>query len=88
MIQQAERLPAVLTAMDGRLGAIIAKPLCPRENRDASLVIVQARKGARGAFRLAAPLILHKGAVHDKDCDHYTPQVASILRDGAALPLA
>ncbi|WP_371169465.1 tRNA1(Val) (adenine(37)-N6)-methyltransferase [Aliiroseovarius sp. 2305UL8-7] len=88
IIQQAERLPAVLNALDDRVGSVIVKPLSPRINRDASLVIVQARKGARGALRLAAPLILHQGMTHETDRDHYTPQVAAILRDGAALPLA
>lgn len=87
LIQQAERLPAVLCAMDDRLGSIVVKPLCPRVGRPASLVIVQARKGAKGAFRLAAPLIVHQGMAHEKDCDHYMPDVAAILREGAALPL-
>lgn len=87
LIQQSERLPAVLGAMDDRLGAIVVKPLCPRVGRPASLVILQARKGAKGAFRLAAPLILHQGIAHEKDCDHYMPDVAVILREGAALPL-
>ncbi|MCI2395432.1 methyltransferase [Aliiroseovarius sediminis] len=87
LIQHAERLPEVLGAIDSRLGAVVVKPLCPRIGRAASLVIVQARKGARGAFRLAAPLILHKGAAHTMDRDHYTPDVAAILRRGAALTL-
>lgn len=87
LIQQAERLPAVLGAMDHRLGAVVVKPLCPRVGRPASLVIVQARKGAKGAFRLSAPLILHQGATHAQDRDHYMPDVAAILRDGAALSL-
>lgn len=88
LIQNAERLPEVLGAMDTRLGAAIVKPLCPRIGRAASLVIVQARKGARGAFRLAAPLVLHEGANHTADREHYTPGITAILRHGAALPLS
>ncbi|MCK8464632.1 methyltransferase [Aliiroseovarius sp. S1339] len=87
LIQNAERLPEVLAAMDSRLGSVVVKPLCPRIGRAASLVIVQARKGGRGAFRLAAPLILHEGIMHEADRDHYTPEVAAILRTGAALSL-
>ena len=88
LIQNAEWLPEVLTAMAHRLGAAVVKPLCPRVGRPASLVIVQARKGARGAFRLSAPLILHEGIKHEADRDHYTPEVSAILRTGAALSLA
>ncbi|MDE9449557.1 methyltransferase [Aliiroseovarius sp. Z3] len=87
LIQNAERLPEVMSAMDNRLGSVVAKPLSPRIGRAASLVIVQARKGSRGAFRLAAPLVLHEGAHHMADREHYTPEVAGILRDGAALTL-
>jgi tRNA1(Val) A37 N6-methylase TrmN6 len=84
IIQQAERLPSVLNALDDRLGDIAVKPLCAREARAASLVIVQARKGAKGAFRLLPPAILHKGMHHSSDCDHYTPEISAVLREGAA----
>ncbi|MHA6266038.1 methyltransferase [uncultured Aliiroseovarius sp.] len=87
LVQNAERLPEVMRAMDDRLGSVLVKPLCPRNGRAATLVLVQARKGGRGAFRLAAPLILHEGATHEADRDHYTPEVSAILRDGMALPL-
>ncbi len=87
MIQKAERLPEILAAMDDRLGSILVKPLCPREGRAAVLVLVQARKGGRGAFRLATPLVLHDGSEHVGDAESYRPEVSAILRDGAALPL-
>ncbi|MBV7379739.1 tRNA1(Val) (adenine(37)-N6)-methyltransferase [Maritimibacter dapengensis] len=87
LIQKAERLPEVLKAMDDRLGSVLVKPLLPREGRAAVLVLVQARKGGRGAFRLAAPLILHDGAEHVGDVESYRREVSAILRDGAHLPL-
>ncbi len=87
MIQKAERLPEILAGMDARLGSVLVKPICPREGRAAILVLVQARKGGRGAFRLAAPLILHEGAEHSGDRESYRREVSAILRDGAALPL-
>lgn len=87
MIQKAERLPEIMDALDDRLGSVLVKPLCPRIGRVTSLIIVQARKGGRGAFRLAAPLILHEGPQHVGDVEHYTPEVSAILRDGSALPL-
>lgn len=87
LIQKPERLPEVLAAMDDRLGSVLVKPLSPRAGRASSLIIVQARKGGRGAFRLAAPLILHEGPQHIGDVEHYTPEVSAILRDRHAFPL-
>ena len=87
MIQKAERLPEILRAMDDRLGSILVKPLCPREGRAAVLVLVQARKGGRGAFRLATPLVLHDGTEHVGDKESYRREVSVILREAAALPL-
>ncbi|GKY86211.1 tRNA1(Val) (adenine(37)-N6)-methyltransferase [Sinisalibacter aestuarii] len=87
MIQKAERLPEILNGMDERLGSVLVKPLSPREGRAAVLVLVQARKGGRGAFRLAAPLVLHAGDEHSGDRESYRPEVSAILREGAHLPL-
>lgn len=87
MIQKAERLQEILSAMDSRLGSVLVKPLAPREGRAAALVLVQARKGGRGAFKLAAPLVLHDGNAHVDDRENYRPEVNAILRAGAALPL-
>lgn len=87
VIQKAERLPEILSGMDDRLGSVLVKPLSPRDGRAAVLVLVQARKGGRGAFRLAAPLVLHEGAEHLGDKESYRPDVTSILREGASLPL-
>ncbi|EAQ14198.1 tRNA1(Val) A37 N6-methylase TrmN6 [Maritimibacter alkaliphilus HTCC2654] len=87
IIQKAERLPEILRGFDDRMGSILVKPLLPREGRAAVLILVQARKGGRGEFRLASPLILHDGAEHVGDSESYRREVSAILRDGAALPL-
>jgi tRNA1(Val) A37 N6-methylase TrmN6 len=87
MVQRVERLPSIFKAMEPRLGSIVAKPLCPREGRAATLVLIAARKGGRGEFRLGAPLILHDGAEHGSDGDDYRPEACAILRDGAHLPM-
>lgn len=87
MIQKAERLPEIMRAMDDRLGSLLVKPLAPRQGRAAVLVLVQARKGGRGEFRLATPMVLHEGAEHDGDRESYRPEVGAILRRGAALPM-
>lgn len=87
IIQDAERLPALLAALDGRLGAIKLLPLAPRIGRPAHLVILQARKGARAAAQLLAPIVMHEGAAHESDKESYTQQIRAVLRDGARLPI-
>jgi tRNA1(Val) A37 N6-methylase TrmN6 len=84
MIHLAERLPALLGALEGRASATVL-PLCPRAGRTATRVIVQMRKGGRAPFRLLAPLVIHDGERHDGDRDSFTPEVQAILRDGARL---
>lgn len=84
-IHRAERLPDLLAAMAPRLGSIQVCPLHPRSGRDANLVLVRARKNGRAAFRLHAPILLHKGAAHAGDGESYTSQIRAVLRDGAPL---
>lgn len=86
MIQQADRLPDLLGALDARLGATEVLPLAPREGRPAHLVILRAIKGRRTPFRLNAPLILHQGDRHLSDAEDYRPEVADVFRNVAALP--
>ncbi|HUF86520.1 MAG TPA: methyltransferase [Thermohalobaculum sp.] len=87
VIHRAERVPELLRLLDGPAGAIALKPLVPRAGRAAGRVIAQARKGARGPFRLLAPLVLHAGAAHLRDTDDFSPEAAAILRGAAALDL-
>lgn len=85
LVHRAERLPEILTHLTGPAGAVAVRPLAPRAGRPAGRVLVQARKGARSPFRLLAPLVLHAGAEHPGDRDHFTPAAQAILRDAAAL---
>lgn len=86
-IQKAERLPELLAALDARFGSLLVQPLAPRAGRPASLVLLQARKGGRGAFRLAAPIVMHEGEAHEGDRESYSATIRAVLRDGASLPL-
>ncbi|WP_456388758.1 tRNA1(Val) (adenine(37)-N6)-methyltransferase [Profundibacter sp.] len=88
VIQDAGRLPALLAAIDQRLGGIKILPLAPRIGRPAHLVIVQARKGARAAPQLLAPVVMHEGVAHDGDRESYTSRIRAVLRKGAALTLS
>ena len=85
MIQRIDRLPEMLIACDRRLGSIEVLPLAARVGRAPELLILRARKSGRAAFRLHAPLILHKGERHEVDGDSYQPCIAAILRKGEAL---
>lgn len=87
VIHRAARLGDILSALDGRMGSVRILPVAPRAGRAALSVIVQARKGGRAPLRLVAPLVLHAGDRHPGDRDHFTPEAAAILRDGAALDL-
>jgi tRNA1(Val) A37 N6-methylase TrmN6 len=87
VVQRSERLPALFAALDDRVGDIALLPLVARKGRPAKLVILQARKGAKGPFRLLPPFVLHKGKRHERDGDSYTDQAQDILRKGGALPL-
>ena len=85
VIQRAERLPALLAALEGRLGCTEVLPVAPRAGRPARLVILRARQGRRGPFRLLAPLVLHEGAHHERDGESFGPAAQAVLREGAAL---
>lgn len=85
MIHLAERLPAILTRLDGRAGAVTVLPVVARTGRAAGRVLVQARKGARAPFRLLAPLVMHDGDHHARDGNDFSQRAQALLRDGAAL---
>ncbi len=87
MIQRADRLADLLAGCDARLGDLRLLPLAPRVGRPAELVILRARKGARGDLRLLAPLVLHEGDRHERDGDSYRAEIAEVLRGGGLLPV-
>ena len=85
VIQVPEQLPSLLAELEGR-AAIRIQPLAPRDGRDASRVIVLARKGGGTPASLAAPTILHRGDRHETDRESYTDAAQAVLRDGAPWP--
>lgn len=84
-IHRVERLPDLIRALPHDMGSIEVLPIAPRIGRAPELVILRARKGGRGAFRLNAPLVMHEGDMHLEDGDSYVPAIRAVLRDGAAL---
>lgn len=87
LIQRTERLPDCLAALDDRVGSVAVLPLAPRQGRPAKLVVLQAKKGGRGAFRMLAPIVLHDGERHLSDGESYSETARDVLRRGAAMPM-
>lgn len=85
MVQRMARLPEVLAAIDARLGAVTVQPLAAREGRAAELFLLRARKGDKSLFRLLFPLVLHEGEMHVQGMKDFRPEIAAVLREGAAL---
>jgi tRNA1Val (adenine37-N6)-methyltransferase len=85
LICGTDGVPVVLAALPPKLGSAAILPLAARDGRPALRIILQARKGGKAAFRLLAPLVLHRGPAHDGDRESYTPEANAVLREGADL---
>lgn len=87
IIQAADRLPDLCAALQARAGDVVVLPIVPRQGRRAGRVILRARKGGKGPFRLASPFVMHDGDTHQADGDDYAAAARAVLRDGADLIL-
>lgn len=85
LILKADRLADALAAVQPPMGSVEITPLAPRAGRAAELVLLRARKDGRAALKLHAPVVLHAGDAHARDAEGYTPEIAAVLRAGAAL---
>jgi tRNA1(Val) A37 N6-methylase TrmN6 len=77
LIQRAQRLSEILSALEGRLGGVEIFPIRPHADADARRIIVRARKGSKAPLKLRRGLDLHP-ALSGKD--KYTPEAESTLR--------
>ncbi|MGB0507421.1 MAG: tRNA1(Val) (adenine(37)-N6)-methyltransferase [Pikeienuella sp.] len=84
VIHLAEQLPHILAGLKGA-GDIAVLPLQSRIGRAAKRVIVTARKGAKGPFRLAPAFVLHEGERHLRDEVDFSIEAQAVLRDGEPL---
>jgi len=82
LIQRAQRLPEILSALEGRLGGVRVYPIRPYANAGARRIIVQARKGSRAPLSLLMGLDLHADV---NAGDKYTPEAEAILRGEALI---
>ncbi|MCT8331013.1 tRNA1(Val) (adenine(37)-N6)-methyltransferase [Albidovulum sediminis] len=85
VIQSADRLADMLDLKGA--GSITILPVAPRTGRDATRVILRARKGGRAPLRLLAPFILHTGDRHERDGESFTPAAQAVLRSGLGIPV-
>jgi tRNA1Val (adenine37-N6)-methyltransferase len=86
MIHRADRLGHVLGHMQECFGSLQVLALHPRAGRDASLILIRARKLGRSPTRILAPVILHALPEHQSDEPDYAPEINEVLRDGMAMP--
>ena len=78
-------LPPLLASLEGRAGGFEILPLAARTGRQASRVILWARKGGSAPLVMHFPLVIHDGERHVRDGDDHSAAARQILRDGAAL---
>ncbi|MDD9730105.1 methyltransferase [Mameliella sp. AT18] len=84
-IQRAERLPDLIVAMQGRLGALELLPLLPREGRPPRLILLRGRKEGRAPFRFHAGAVIHAGDRHEEPGNRYTARFEAIMIQAAPL---
>lgn len=84
VIHRAERLPILLSVLDGRLGGLRIIPLQPRQEQAAGRVIVTGRKGSKAPLILEAPFCIHAGTHHRGDFQDLTPEASAILKTGTS----
>ena len=80
-IHRPEALPALLAAAEGRLGAVVVRPVQARHGGDAIRILFAGVKGSRAPLRLAPPLALHgpDGA--------FTPEAEALHRGEALIDM-
>lgn len=79
LIHRADRLAALLAALEGRAGGVAVLPVHARAGEDAIRVVMRARKGSRAPMRLRPPLVLHEAD------GRFTAQGEAIHRGAAIL---
>lgn len=80
-VHRADRIDALIGHLAGQMGEIVIFPLWPAPRRDASRVLVRARKKIASPARIATGLVLHEPD------GRFTAAADAVLRDGEALIL-
>ena len=82
-IVRSERLPEMFNNMPNSLGSLVITPILSRQNENAKLTILHAKKNGRSGFTISSPIILHP--LKSDSQEKYVPEVDQVLRNGASL---
>jgi tRNA1(Val) A37 N6-methylase TrmN6 len=82
LVHRADALPRCLSAMDGRFGDLILRPVQPRPAEPATRILLRGAKGSRAPLRILPPLVLHEPD------GRFTPQAAALHEGQAGLDWA
>ncbi|RNF36181.1 tRNA1(Val) (adenine(37)-N6)-methyltransferase [Paracoccus methylarcula] len=85
VIQRADRLDALLPALQARAGAVTILPVSARTGREAGRIILTARKGSRAPLRLLAPFVMHDADRHLRDGEDFSGPASAVLREGDSM---
>ena len=80
-VYRADRLDELIHHLYGRIGDLHILPIVPYETFPAKRVIVQGRKGTKGATKILPPLVLHTPQ------ERYSEPALEILKYGKPLDL-
>jgi tRNA1(Val) A37 N6-methylase TrmN6 len=83
LIQRADRLADILTALHSKAGGVRILPIHPRADAPAKRVIVSAIKTSRAPLQILPGLVLH-----ESDGGAYMPDIDALLRGDAVTALA
>ncbi|MES1199952.1 MAG: methyltransferase domain-containing protein [Pseudomonadota bacterium] len=83
LIQRPQRLPEILSALEGRLGGAAIFPVRSEPGAPARRIIARAWKGSRAPMQLLAGLDLHP----EDRADKYTPETEALLHGEAWIDL-
>ena len=80
LILPPARLTEALGALSEKTGDIQLLPIFPHEGKPASRLLINARKGSKGATVLHSGLIMHQKTESQENQNIYTPHAQAILQ--------
>ena len=76
MVNRAEALPHICTALQNKAGGLTVWPIYSKPNQDAKRIIVCAQKDSKAPCCIKTPFVVHN------ESGDYTPQAQKVLREG------
>ena len=79
MINRAEALPHICSALDGKAGGIVVLPIYSKIGQPAKRIIIKAQKDSKAPCHILPPLVIHNENGEYSDASH------KILREGCCI---